>query len=380
MTMDLRDLFITTERPYKEGAVEVFAQAIPAGPVEKAVLTVTALGVYEAELNSRKVGDVLFAPGYTYYPRELQVQTYDVTDLLGRENVLKVYLGQGWYCGRFTFDNKTKIYGDRPAVAWKLTVTRPDGSEHVYTSRDQGVVSRPSPYDYAGLYDGEVYYADGADMPVYPPVPYAGKLPEVFDETIVSVRVREEMPVKAVIPRGDRTILDFGQNFAGFVVIDPSKMAGDVLTVRHGEILNPDGSLYTNNLRKAKATVEYHRGQETKLYRPRFTYMGFRYAELSGVPYEEGLITAYAVYSDMARTGDFSCGHEDVTRLYENQVWGQKSNYVEVPTDCPQRDERMGYTGDGQVFALTGAYNFDTEAFWTKFLRDIRYSQMDNKE
>ena len=227
MTMDLRDLFITTERPYKEGAVEVFAQAIPAGAVEKATLTVTALGVYEAELNGRKVGDVLFAPGYTYYPRELQVQTYDVTDLLGRENVLRVYLGQGWYCGRFTFDNKTKIYGDRPAVAWMLTVTRPDGSEHVYTSRDQGVIARPSPYGYAGLYDGEVYYADGADVPVLPPVPYTGKLPEVFDETIVSVRVREEMPVKAVIPRGDRTILDFGQNFAGFVVRADRPPRGD---------------------------------------------------------------------------------------------------------------------------------------------------------
>ena len=140
MIMELRDLFITTERPYKEGTVEVFAQAIPAGAVEKAALTITALGVYEAELNGQKVGDALFAPGYTYYPRELQVQTYDVTDLLGRENVLKVYLGQGWYCGRFTFDNKTKIYGDRPAVAWSLTLTRPDGSEHVCTSRDQGVV------------------------------------------------------------------------------------------------------------------------------------------------------------------------------------------------------------------------------------------------
>ena len=128
MTMDLRDLFITTERPYKEGAVEVFAQAIPTGAAVKAMLTITALGVYEAELNGRKVGDALFAPGYTYYPRELQVQTYDVTDLLGRENVLRVYLGQGWYCGRFTFDNKTKIYGDRPAVAWKLTVTRPSRS------------------------------------------------------------------------------------------------------------------------------------------------------------------------------------------------------------------------------------------------------------
>ena len=378
--MELRDLFITTERPYREGTVEVFAQAILGGAAQRATLKITALGVYEAELNGHRVGDILFAPGYTYYPRELQVQEYDVTDLLGRDNVLRVFLGQGWYCGRFTFENKTKIYGDRPAVAWVLTVVRPDGSQHVYTSRDKGVVTRPSPYAYAGFYDGEVYYADGTDAPVFPPAPYEGKLPEVFDETILSVRVREQMPVKEVIPHGDSTILDFGQNFAGFITIDPAKMAGDALTLRHGEILNPDGSLYTNNLRKAKATIEYHRGKETKVYRPRFTYMGFRYAELSGVPYEEGLLTAYAIHSDMALTGAFVSGHEGVNRLYANQVWGQKSNYVEVPTDCPQRDERMGYTGDGQVFALTGAYNFDTEPFWTKFLRDIRFSQMDNKE
>jgi alpha-L-rhamnosidase len=156
-------------------------------------------------------------------------------------------------------------------------------------------------------------------------------------------------------------------------------MAGNELKLRHGEILNPDGSLYTANLRKAKAEIVYHKSESGEIYRPRFTYMGFRYVELTGVPYKEGLITAHAIYSDMERTGDFTCENPLVDRLFKNQVWGQKSNYVEVPTDCPQRDERMGYTGDGHVFAKTGAYNFDTEEFWAKFLRDISYSQAKNK-
>ena len=157
-------------------------------------------------------------------------------------------------------------------------------------------------------------------------------------------------------------------------------MEGAVLKLRHGEILNTDGSLYTTNLRQAKAELVYHKGTDTAKYRPRFTFMGFRYAELSGVPYAEGLLTAYAVHSEMERTGYFTCANRQVEQLYHNQVWGQRSNYVEVPTDCPQRDERQGYTGDGHVFARTGAYNYDTEAFWLKFLKDIRYSQMDNSE
>ena len=378
--MELRDLFITTERPYREGTVEVFAQAIPGGAAARATLRITALGVYEAEINGQKAGDVLFAPGFTYYPRSLQVQEYDVTQLLGRDNILRVFLGQGWYCGRFAPEGKTRVYGDRPAVAWILTVTRPDGTEHVCTSRDRGVVARPSPYAYAGLYDGEIYYADGTDSPVFPPSPYEGPLPEAFEETLLSVRVQTEMPVKAVMARENGVILDFGQSFAGIVTVDPTKMDRDRLTIRHGEALCPDGSLDTTSLGEARAAIEYHRGRETRLYRPRFAYMGFRYVELTGVPYQEGLVTACAIHSDMERTGEFRCGHEGVTKLYENQVWGQKANYVEVPTEGPQGDDRRGSAGAGQVYALTGMYNFDTETFWTRFLRDMRLSQLDDRE
>lgn len=397
----LRGGFITTSRPWQEGAVEVFAQTFDVRGVTSATLAITALGVYEAELGGAKIGDQMFAPGYTYYPRDLHYQVYDVTNLLAEgDNTLRVYLGQGWYCGRFTHENKVQIYGGEAAVSWVLRVEQTDGGAVEYTSRDIAPGSTPpvrgqvalleSPYGYAGFYDGEVYFAEGAlsdgrpasyaPCTVFAPVKYNGKLPEVLEERDAMVRLQEEMPVRAVTPRGDTTILDFGQNSAGVVMIDPAKMNGTTLTLRHGEILNGDGSLYTANLRKAKAETVYHKGTETIPYRPRFTYMGFRYVELSGAPYEEGLVTAYALYDEMERTGQFQCANPMAQKLYENQVWGQKSNYVEVPTDCPQRDERMGYTGDGHVFARTGSYNFDTERFWDKFLKDIRYSQMDNTE
>ncbi len=380
----LRSRFIQADADYIEGRVDVFRQKISVDKPQKAVLTITALGVYEARINGEKAGDIFLAPGYTYYPRNLHVQEYELT-LREGENELVVYLGQGWYCGRFTFDNKTQIYGENPAVAWLLETE--DGK--VAKSTPEDVELLESPYEYAGLYDGEVYYADGKPGELgaestqekhFKVISYTGKLPEVFEESPCALRLREEMPVVAAYPQGDVTILDFGQNFAGVISIDPSKLQGESLKLRHGEILNPDGSLYTANLRKAKAEITYHKGESKGIYTPKFTYMGFRYVELSGAPYTEGLITAHALYSDMEPTGEFHCENENVDKLYRNQKWGQKSNYVEVPTDCPQRDERMGYTGDGHTFARTGSYNFDTRAFWKKFFKDIRYSQMDNSE
>lgn len=374
--MELKKHFITTNRPYREGTVEVFRQKLDTQGVRKATLAITALGLYEAELGGKKVGDALFTPGFTYYPTHLQYQVYDVTGMLTGEDTLTVYLAQGWYCGRFTFENKVQIYGECPAVSWILTVEDEKGIR-TFCSDDPSVEAVASPYEYAGFYDGEIY-DENCQQQILPPVKFEGQIPERFEEGTMSVRIREEMPVRSVTSRDGVTILDFGQNFAGIITIDPTKMNGSCLKLRHGEILNADGSLYTANLRKAKAETVYHKG--SGIYRPRFTYMGFRYVELSGVPYEEGLLTAYAIHSDMERTGHFTCEDPLADQLYRNQVWGQKSNYIEVPTDCPQRDERMGYTGDGHVFALTGAYNFDTEAFWAKFLKDIRYSQAANKE
>ncbi len=369
----LKQNFIRSDREFTEGRVDVFRQTIAVSTAQTATLTITALGVYEARLNGKKIGDQFLAPGFTYYHRNLHVQKYKV-ELRSGENELVVFLGQGWYCGRFTFNNKVQIYGENPAISWLL-----ETAEITYTSSDY-VEELESPWEYAGLYDGEIYHADALKPIDRKPISFTGKLPEVFEESPCVLRLREEMPVQAVTIREDCTILDFGQNFAGVISVDPAKMEGASLKLRHGEILNTDGSLYTANLRKAKAEIVYHKGENPEIYTQKFTYMGFRYVELTGVPYVPGLITAHTLYSDMERTGYFTCENLKVDQLYRNQVWGQKSNYVEVPTDCPQRDERMGYTGDGHVFARTGSYNFDTRAFWKKFLKDVRYSQVDNAE
>lgn len=382
MEMQMKELgkqWITSEKEYREGEVFVYRQKFTALQVKKAVFYGTALGVYEAELNGVKIGRQMFAPGFSYYPRRVLYQTHEVTELLREgENTLTVYLGQGWYCGRFLCENQTQIYGEQPAVAWILELEDAAGSRRLVS--DETVEELESPYEYAGEYDGEIYFADGREKVTGHAAAYTREAPFALEPTLTEVRLQDEMPVREATVQGDVTILDFGQNFAGIVEIDPSFLTNETITIRHGEILNADGSLYTANLRKAKATIVYHAGAEKKKYRPRFTYMGFRYMELSGAAYQPGMIKAYALHTEMERTGYFSCENPLVQKLYENQVWGQKSNYVEVPTDCPQRDERMGYTGDGQVFALTGAYNFNTDVFWKNFLRDLELGQLDNTE
>ena len=371
---ELRKQWITSEKEYREGEVFVYRQKFTASQVKKAVFYGTALGVYEAELNGTKIGRQMFAPGFSYYPRRVLYQTHEVTELLREgENTLTVYLGQGWYCGRFLCENQTQIYGEQPAVAWILELEDAAGSRKIVS--DETVEELESPYEYAGEYDGEIYFADGRENVTGHAAAYTKETPFALEPTLTEVRLQDEMSVRETTVQGDVTILDFGQNFAGIVEIDPSFLTNETITIRHGEILNADGSLYT-----AKATIVYHAGAEKKKYRPRFTYMGFRYMELSGAAYQPGMIRAYALHTEMKRTGYFSCENPLVQKLYENQVWGQKSNYVEVPTDCPQRDERMGYTGDGQVFALTGAYNFNTDAFWKNFLRDLELGQLDNTE
>ncbi|MDO4848341.1 MAG: family 78 glycoside hydrolase catalytic domain [Coriobacteriia bacterium] len=388
----LRASFIEVPREFAEGTVEVFEQVVDLGvavtSLRKATLAVTALGVADARIDGEPVGDSFLAPGFTYYPHELHYQSFDVTEALAAPgtHTLRVALGQGWYCGRFTCENKTQMYGERPAVSWVLRVEISDGQTRRLTSADADVRAVESPWDAASLYDGEVFWAPGStgrgNAPqAIQPVPYAGPLPELFRPSPIRTTLHEVIaPVSATERPDGSCIIDFGQNMAGVVVVDPAKMASDHLHLRHGEILTPAGDLYTANLRTAKAEVDYHKGTCTKPWHITFSYMGFRYVELSGCPWQEGLLSARPVHTAMTRTGEFTCGHAGVTRLYLNQLWGQRSNYVEIPTDCPQRDERQGYTGDGHVFARTGAYNYDTEAFLRKFCADMRASQLDNSE
>lgn len=378
---ELKKHFVTSKNEYREGDVFLFHKKLRVKKkIKRAVLYSTALGVYEIEINDTKAGDQLFAPGFTYYPRRLLFQETEISSLLKLgDNDLKIYLGQGWYCGRFLCENKTQIYGEMPAVSWIIKMEYIDGeSEQFYSSED--MVEIESPYEYAGEYDGEIYHAETKEKVIGNAVKYVGKITADLEQSKTKVCIQEEMPVKSIEICNDKILLDFGQNFAGIIVLDPNYLSGNYISIRHGEILNLDGTLYTANLRKAKAQIIYYKGRESKVYRPRFTYMGFRYVEISGSTYTPGMIKAYAIYTDMERTGFFKTGNVLVQKLYENQIWGQKSNYVEIPTDCPQRDERMGYTGDGHVFALTGAYNFDTEKFWEKFLYDMKLGQLDDPE
>lgn len=387
----LREVFIQSERTEREGNVHVFLQNFHiTKKLVRAKLSSTALGMYEIEINGEKAGDTMLAPGYTYYPYRVLFQNADVTRMLNTgKNLLTAYLAQGWYCGWYTCHKKYQIYGDKPKIAWILELVYEDGTREEKVS-DDSAWEGASPYSYAGLYNGEEYFADkaasdtsilmAAEAEKYACHNYKGAIPEEIVQAECGVRIQEYMRVRKVHKYEDKTILDFGQNFAGIVEIHPDRLTDETVMIRHGEILNEDGSLYTENLRTAKAAIIYHAGNNKKVYRPRFTYMGFRYIEISGAAYYDGMVEAYALYSDMKRTGYFQCDHVLVQKLYENQVWGQKSNYISIPTDCPQRDEREGYTGDAHVFAKTGSYNFDTRLFWKQFLRDMELGQKDNTE
>ena len=376
----LKKGFVYLEKEFVEGEVFAICESFEADqPIKKATLTATSLGLYDSYINGKKTDEQLFKPGYSYYPRRLLYQSHDVTPLLQKgKNELTIYLGQGWYCGRFFCENTVQNYGPHPALSYLLEIEFEDGTK-LELSSHPGLEVYSTPYLYAGEYDGEII-----DNRIERKLLGKAKsfTPGDFSLVLTSqeVRLQEEMPIKEVIQKEGKTILDFGQNFAGLISINADLLQeGESLTIRHAEIKNDQGELYFANLRKAKATLTYTKGKEKGWYTPRFTYMGFRYVELVG-PYQEGLIKANALHTEMKRTGYFESGNKDVNQLYSNLVWGQRSNYVEVPTDCPQRDERLGYTGDGHVYALTGAYNYDTDAFWRNFFEDLRLGQMDNPD
>ena len=378
---ELKKHLVFLDREYVEGDVYKLIENINISKeILKAKLLITGFGMYDVYLNSKKIGEQLFKPGFTYYKKRVLYQEYDVKDFLKKKNSLEIYVGQGWYSGRFYCENTTQNFGSLPSISYWLEIEFFDGSKENYFSYE-GMKAYVSEYNYAGEYDGEMIDYSKPNLNEE-----CGKLEALefpkdvkIEKTLTEVKVHEEVEIKNVYTHDDYTIIDFGQNFAGIVSINSDLLErGQEITIRHGEILNKDGSLYTTNLRKAKATLVYKKGIEKGWYSPRFTYMGFRYVEIKGIQYKENLLKAHTIYTNMERLGEFHCKNELVNKLYDNLNRSQKSNYVEVPTDCPQRDERMGYTGDGHVFALTGTYNYDTLDFWKNFFNDLRLQQIDN--
>jgi alpha-L-rhamnosidase len=344
----------------------------------RARLYATAHGVYEPRLNGEKIGDLELAPGWTEYHRRLQYQTYDVTEQVraGR-NVVAAIVADGWWSGHVGFDpsRPARHYGLAPAYLAQLVLDFADGSRQVIVT-DGGWSERPGPIRAADLLMGQFVDArrpawDGDGFrPVAVLETETGPLVAEPDEPI---RITAELPATVVDRREDRVIVDFGQNLVGRVRLRVrGAEPGRRIVLRHAEVLD-DGELYLDNLRRAAATDTYVTGGGDETFEPQFTFHGFRYAEISGCPgvLDAGDVCALVLHNDTPFTGTFTCSDPMVEQLQANIGWGQRGNFVAVPTDCPQRDERLGWLADAQVFAPTATRNADVSAFFARWLRDV---------
>lgn len=349
--------------------------------IVSACLEVTALGVYLAKINGERVGDFILAPGWTSYKNRLQVDTYDVTSMLKDKNTVALGVAPGWkafsYFGRHSGDSCLGF--NEVAALCALTIEYADGETEIITSGGDWNCENGKCV-YSNLYNGYIYDPSYKDI--------APAKAQVFtkDKKILLDRQGEKVveherlsPVEIIkTPKGE-TVLDFGQNMTGYVEFKIKGEKGERAVISHAEVLDAEGNFYTDNLRSAKAQAVFICDGKEHIHKPGYNFFGFRYIRLENWSDEikKENFTAIVVHSDMKRTGYFECSDERVNKLFSNIIWGQKSNFLDVPTDCPQRDERLGWTGDAQVFIKTASYNYDVERFFTKWLADLRADQTD---
>lgn len=342
----------------------------------KAQLSITALGIYEIQLNGQPITEQLFSPGWTNYRARVQVQTYDLTALVRLENVLTVTLAKGWFRGRIAHNHYDAL-AESPRILAELTLISPSGEVTRLPSGADWLWAE-SPIRFSDIYDGEVYDARVQPEDWRPSAIVPAPQTALISQEGVPITAQERLKPVALIhtPAGE-TVLDFGQEITGLLEFTVTATAGAEIRISHAEVLDADGNFYTANLRTAKAQIHYicKDGQQT--YRPHHTFMGFRYIRLDQFPGEVNPedFTGIVVHSQLPRTGYIRTSDPMLNRLYENVIWGQKCNYLDVPTDCPQRDERYGWLGDAQVFVRTAARNFDVKVFFTKWLRDMATEQ-----
>jgi alpha-L-rhamnosidase len=362
------------------------------GGVKAARLYVTALGLYECWINGERVGDDVLNPGWTDYHKRVRYQVYEVTELLqAGENVIGAILGDGWAAGHVGMGARQN-YVDRPRLLAQLELTLADGSTQIV------VTDRSWKHQFGPLLENDLLMGEAYDARLELP---GWERPHFDDQCWLDValfdhpgmalvatngptirRMEELRPISPPVEKGNfisrSHIFDLGQNMVGWVRFKGHAPAGTTITLRFAEVLNADGTLYTTNLRAARATDYYtFKGEGEELWEPKFTFHGFRYVEVVGYPgpISEDTVTGVVVYSDMAQTGEFRCSDPLLNQLQHNILWGQKGNFVDVPTDCPQRDERLGWTGDIQVFARTAAFNLDVAGFMTKWAQDVADAQ-----
>ncbi|WP_145856336.1 glycoside hydrolase family 78 protein [Pedobacter suwonensis] len=361
--------------------------------VKSALVYITAKGLYEASINGNRIGNAYFAPGWTSYKDHIQYQVYDVKQSLKTGgNVIGVSLGDGWYKGRIGFNHQKQFYGDTRALLMQLEVEFADGSKETIVTDNTWKTSY-GPILAANIYDGETYDARlerqgwnntgfKEDLNWKPVQELAFGPEKLVGMSGPQVTKHEEFKALKIFktPKGE-TVVDFGQNLVGWVLLKAKGPAGTKISISHAEVLTKEGNFYTTNLRTARQQHNYIlKGGTEQTFEPHFSFQGFRYVKVDGYPGELRLedLTALAVYSDMKTTGKFSTSNPLLNQLQHNITWGQKGNFVDVPTDCPQRDERLGWTGDAQAFALTAAYNMNVSGFFTKWLKDVAADQLPN--
>jgi alpha-L-rhamnosidase len=362
------------------------------GTIRSARVYVTSHGLYELSINGKRVGDDVLTPGWTSYATRLQYQTYDVTGLVRRgDNVLGALLGSGWYRGQIGFQKHRNHYGDRLALLAQLEVRYADGKGETIGTDGQWKAAT-GPIQLSEIYGGETYDARlakaGWDAPGFDDASWKGvRLANHSKDTLIAPegppvrRIEELTPVKILTSPSGQTIVDMGQNMVGWVRLSVSGPAGTTVTLRHAEVLDQKGNFYTENLRAAAQQVAYTlKGGGTEVYEPRFTFQGFRYVLVEGFPGTLALdhLKGIVVHSAMAPASEFSTSNSLINQLQHNIRWGQKGNFVDVPTDCPQRDERLGWTGDAQAFSRTAAFNMNVAGFFTKWLKDVAADQLES--
>ncbi len=349
------------------------------GEVASATLTVTSVGVYVAQMNGERVGNFVLAPGWTSYKKRHQVQQYDVTALLSADNLLEVTVAKGWYLSRMAWSDCKYLPGEMSLIVL-LEIVYADGRKETLSTDDSWTVKQ-SPLRFCEIYDGELYDATKTNEPEGPVCTLDFPKDNLIEQEgeIVSEQVHVRPTAYFVTPKGER-VIDFGQEMTGYVSFRVKGKAGDRVKFTHFEILDQEGNVYTQNYRSAKATLEYVCRDGEQYYKPTHTFYGFRCIRIDEFPGEVDLndFEAIAVHSDMKRTGYLESSNPLLNQLFHNVIWGQRGNFLDIPTDCPQRDERLGWTGDAQVFCRTATYNFDTEKFFKKWFGDIRADQWEN--
>lgn len=347
------------------------------GEIAKARVYASALGIYEFEINGKAASDVHFAPGWTAYQENLQYQTYDITGLLEQDNEIRFIVGNGWYKGILGFFNQGNHYGNRTALIAQLEITYKDGTTEVIVT-DDSWTSTTGEIRYSELYHGETIDKSLGTQEEKPAIKYDYAKDILKGQVDEPVRITEKIAGKErIITPNKEVVIDFGQNITGVVEFTTKQKKGTKIVIRHAETLDKEGNFYTANLRTAKCTDTFICSGNEDTFKPRFTFHGFRYIAIEGMGEEIEPTDFYAcvMHTDLQKTADFKCSDERVNRLMLNVDWGLRDNFLDIPTDCPQRDERLGYTGDGQIFLPTAATIRRVPAFFKKWLADLRYEQ-----